>query len=63
MENQQVEFITNWNCNLRCYGCDTYSHLIKYAKSNENLLKDMSLTHECICTDGICYKKIVLNHK
>ena len=41
MENQQVEFITNWNCNLRCYGCDTYSHLIKYAKSNENLLKDI----------------------
>jgi len=32
-------------------------------EGDKDLLKDMSLTHACICTVGICYKKIVLNHK
>ena len=41
MENQQVEFITNWNCNLSCYGCDSYSHLIKQPKHNNYLLDDI----------------------
>ena len=41
MENQQVEFITNWNCNLRCYGCNAYSHLQKQPKHNNYLLDDI----------------------
>ena len=38
-EERQIEFVTNQNCNFRCFGCDSFSDIIK-SPNFDNLVKE-----------------------
>lgn len=43
MEDQQIEFIVNYSCNLKCYGCDAYSTHLKGNINHEQVINDISI--------------------
>ena len=38
-EERQIEFVTNQHCNFRCFGCDSFSDIIK-SPNFDNLVKE-----------------------
>ena len=38
-EERQIEFVTNQHCNFRCFGCDSFSDIIK-TPNFDNLVKE-----------------------